>query len=89
MNSNFRSLDEITLRRLMYKIYPVLAEEVRGAREALEDELMPIWGDWYEQFIWEGIEGETSLPELDITVQDLLMESIIDDIELPDYVFGR
>ena len=82
--ATFRSLNEITLRRLMYKIHPVLAEEVRGVKDTLEDGLLPIWGDWYEQFIWGDTEGDKSLPELDLTVQDILMSNLKGEIELPE-----
>ena len=80
IDENFRSLDEITLRRLMYKIHPILSEEVRGVRETLEDELLSVWGDWYEKFIWDDIEGDTSIPELDMTIQDLIVESLLDEV---------
>jgi hypothetical protein len=80
----YRNIDEIKLRSMMYKIQSLVAEEVKGVSETLEGDMLNLWGDWYEHFIWEDTRVETSIPELDLTVQNILMGDLIGNIMLSD-----
>lgn len=81
----FRQYDSVQLRKMMYKVQPIILEEVKGVIETLEDDYVPLWADWYEQIILGDMREDTSIPELDMTVNNLVMESLVkDNITLPE-----
>lgn len=58
IDKKFRSLDKTTIRRLMYRVYPIIWAEVAGAKESLQGNLFLVWRNQYDRFVW-GESGES------------------------------